>query len=123
MQATLQETPTPQPGPAELEVSIVMPCLNEARTVGTCVGKAVAALEKLGVRGEVVVADNGSTDGSQQIATAKGARVVHVSRRGYGSALQAGIAAARGTYIIMGDADDSYDFSNIEPFITRLRAG
>jgi glycosyltransferase involved in cell wall biosynthesis len=123
MQATLPERSAPQPGAAELEVSIVMPCLNEARTVGTCVAKAVAALEKLSVRGEVVVADNGSTDGSQQIATARGARVVNVSRRGYGSALQAGIAAARGTYIIMGDADDSYDFSNLEPFITRLRAG
>src|SRR5947209_5960631 len=123
MQATLPETPARQPGVPGPEVSIVMPCLNEARTVGTCVAKAVAALERLGVRGEVIVADNGSTDGSQQIAAAKGARVVSVSRRGYGSALQAGIAAAHGTYIIMGDADDSYDFTNIEPFLTRLRAG
>jgi hypothetical protein len=123
MQATLVESSAPQPSPAGLEVSVVMPCLNEARTVGTCVGKAVAALEKLGVRGEVIVADNGSSDGSPAIATAKGARVVHVTRRGYGSALQAGIAAARGTFIIMGDADDSYDFSNIEPFIAKLRGG
>src|SRR5262249_22049705 len=119
MPATLPEASAPQPAAPELEVSIVMPCLNEARTVGTCAAKAVAAREQLGVRGEVVVADNGSTDGSQEIATAKGARVVNVSRRGYGSALQAGIAAARGTYVIMGDADDSYDFSNIEPFITK----
>ncbi len=110
-------------GPDPLEVTVVMPCLNEARTVGRCVAKAVAALEKLGVRGEVVVADNGSTDGSREIATAHGARVVQVERKGYGSALQAGIAAARGTYVIMGDADESYDFGNLEPFLTRLRAG
>jgi glycosyltransferase involved in cell wall biosynthesis len=107
----------------EHEVAIVMPCLNEARTVGRCVAKAVAALNRLGVDGEVIVADNGSTDGSQEIARAHGARVVHVARRGYGSALQAGIAAAQGKYIIMGDADDSYDFSSIDPFIEKLRAG
>jgi hypothetical protein len=123
MHATLPDSSSARGGPAEVELSIVMPCLNEARTVGTCVAKAVAALEKLGVRGEVVVADNGSTDGSQEIAAAKGARVVNVTRRGYGSALQAGIEAARGTYVLMGDADDSYDFSNLEPFLTRLRAG
>lgn len=107
----------------EIEVSVVMPCLNEARTVGRCVAKAVHALEQLGVRGEVIVADNGSTDGSQEIARSTGARVVSVARRGYGSALQAGIAAARGRYVIMGDADDSYDFSRLELFIERLRAG
>jgi hypothetical protein len=107
----------------DVEVSVVMPCLNEARTVGTCVAKAKAALEKLGVKGEIVIADNGSTDGSQDIATAHGARVIHAQRRGYGSALQAGIDAARGKFIIMGDADDSYDFTNLEPFITRLRDG
>jgi hypothetical protein len=107
----------------QIEVSVVMPCLNEARTVGRCVAKAVHALEQLGVCGEVIVADNGSTDGSQEIAATNGARVVAVARRGYGSALQAGIADARGRYVIMGDADDSYDFSRLELFIERLRAG
>jgi glycosyltransferase involved in cell wall biosynthesis len=107
----------------EHEVAIVMPCLNEARTVGRCVAKAVAALARLGIDGEVIVADNGSTDGSQDIARAHGARVVNATRRGYGSALQAGIAAANCRYIIMGDADDSYDFSNIDPFIEKLRQG
>ena len=100
-----------------------MPCLNEARTVGHCVEKAVHALQELGINGEVVVADNGSTDGSQTIAREHGARVIDVERRGYGSALQAGIAAARGTYVIMGDADASYDFSRIEPFVSKLREG
>src|SRR5262249_40733935 len=93
-----------------IEVSIVMPCLNEACTVGRCVDKATQALREMQVQGEVIVADNGSSDGSQEIAESHGARVVSVKRRGYGSALQAGIAAARGRYIIMGDADDSYDF-------------
>jgi hypothetical protein len=100
-----------------------MPCLNEARTVAVCIDKAKAALDALGVAGEVVVADNGSTDGSPDLARAHGARVVAVSRKGYGSALQAGIAAARGCYVIMGDADDSYDFSRLGPFVERLRAG
>ena len=109
--------------PCDLELSVVMPCLNEALTVGRCVAKAVACLKRLGVRGEVVVADNGSTDGSQELARAAGARVVPAKERGYGAALQAGIAAARGTYVIMGDADDSYDFSDLEPFLTRMRAG
>src|SRR5262245_3024324 len=103
--------------------TVVMPCLNEALTVGTCVAKAVATLKRLNVRGEVVVADNGSTDGSQDIALAHGGRGVHAERRGYGAALQAGIADAHGKYIIMGDADDSYDFTALEPFIERLRAG
>jgi hypothetical protein len=107
----------------EIEVSVVMPCLNEARTVGRCVAKAVNELERLGVQGEVVVADNGSTDGSQELAEANGARVVRATRKGYGSALQSGIAAARGRFVIMGDADDSYDFSRLELFIERLRAG
>ncbi len=107
----------------EHEVAVVMPCLNEARTVGGCVAKAVGAFKRLGVDGEVIVADNGSTDGSQEIAKAHGARVVPAERRGYGSALQAGIEAARSKYIIMGDADDSYDFASIDPFIDRLRQG
>jgi hypothetical protein len=107
----------------DLELSIVMPCLNEARTVGRCVSKAMWALDLMGVSGEVVVADNGSTDGSTDIAHQAGARVVAVERRGYGSALQAGIAAAQGRYVIMGDADDSYDFSQLDPFVERLRAG
>jgi glycosyltransferase involved in cell wall biosynthesis len=117
---TASAASTEQP---EIEVSVVMPCLNEALTVGTCVAKAVATLQRLGVKGEVIVADNGSTDGSQELATNAGARVVHAERRGYGAALQAGIAAAKGCYIIMGDADDSYDFTALEPFIERLRAG
>jgi glycosyltransferase involved in cell wall biosynthesis len=107
----------------DIEVSVVMPCLNEARTVGRCVDKAVAALQKMGVRGEVLVADNGSSDGSPAIAEQHGAWVVHVAQRGYGSALQAGIASARGRYVIMGDADESYDFSDLYPFVERLRAG
>ncbi len=107
----------------ELELSVVMPCLDEAETVGVCVRKALAFLEKHGVQGEVVVADNGSTDGSVQIAQAAGARVVQVLERGYGSALMGGIRAARGRYIIMGDSDDSYDFSNLMPFLEKLREG
>src|SRR5437588_1872820 len=86
----------------EIEVSVVMPCLNEARTVGRCVAKARASLERMGVHGEIVIADNGSTDGSQNLAFDEGARVVNVARKGYGSALQGGIEAARGKFIIMG---------------------
>jgi hypothetical protein len=125
MQATLSQAPTDdQSEPAgDVEVSVVMPCLNEARTVARCVDKAVSALKAMQVHGEVIIADNGSSDGSPEIARRHGARVVHVERKGYGSALQAGIAAAQGMYVIMGDADDSYDFSNIQPFVERLRAG
>jgi glycosyltransferase involved in cell wall biosynthesis len=105
------------------ELSIVMPCLNEGETVGVCVTKAVKWLESHHVKGEVILADNGSTDASQEIAAAAGARVVNVIPRGYGNALMGGIAAARGKFIIMGDADDSYDFSDLGSFLTHLRTG
>jgi glycosyltransferase involved in cell wall biosynthesis len=105
------------------ELSVVMPCLNEAATLAICIRKAQDSFDRIGISGEVVVADNGSTDGSQEIAEELGARVVPVERRGYGAALTGGIAAARGRWVIMGDADDSYDFSQLEPFIERLRAG
>jgi len=105
------------------ELSIVMPCLNEAETLETCIAKARGFLEAHGVDGEVVVADNGSTDGSPEIASGLGARVVLVETNGYGSALREGIKAARGRFVIMGDADDSYDFSNLMPFVEKLREG
>jgi glycosyltransferase involved in cell wall biosynthesis len=108
---------------ASPELSVVMPCLNEARTLGTCIRKAQTSFERIGITGEVVVADNGSTDGSREIARELGARVVPVEQRGYGAALTGGIAAARGRWVIMGDADDSYDFSELEPFVQRLREG
>ena len=108
---------------ATVEVSVVMPCLNEAETLATCIEKAQRALRELKVAGEIIVADNGSTDGSDAIATRLGARVVHVEDRGYGSALMGGIVAARGKYIIMGDADDSYDFTDLRPFVEKLREG
>lgn len=107
----------------DIEVTVLMPCLNEAETLAVCVDKALASLERLGVRGEVLVSDNGSTDGSQDIARAHGARVVHASIRGYGGALITGIEAARGNYVIMADADDSYDLTNLGPFVDQLRAG
>src|SRR5215469_951013 len=100
-----------------------MPCLNEAETVATCVKKAVGFLERTGISGEVVVADNGSTDGSQELARSAGARVVDVAEKGYGNALMSGIVAAHGEYVIMGDSDDSYDFTNLMPFIEELRNG
>src|SRR5262245_20395840 len=108
---------------SEPELSVVMPCLNEARTIGICIRKALDSFERLGITGEVVVADNGSTDGSREIAEELGARVVPVAKRGYGAALTGGIAAARGRWVIMGDADDSYDFSNLGPFVEQLRNG
>ena len=106
-----------------MELTIVMPCLNEAETVATCVRKAMGFLAESGIDGEVVVADNGSTDGSQRLARDAGARVVAIRDKGYGNALMGGIAAARGTYVIMGDADDSYDFTNLMPFVTEMRKG
>ena len=107
----------------DVEVTIVMPCLNEADTLEVCVRKAVKALSEAGICGEVVVADNGSTDGSPEIARRAGARVEPVTKKGYGNALRGGIAAARGRYIIMGDADDSYDFLETPKFVAKLREG
>ncbi|WP_066806809.1 glycosyltransferase family 2 protein [Sphingomonas asaccharolytica] len=106
-----------------MELSIIMPCLNEAETLALCVRKAKAFLVDNDIVGEVIVADNGSIDGSQQIANALGARVVHVPTRGYGAALIGGIAAAKGEFIVMGDADDSYDFGALMPFVAELRDG
>lgn len=106
-----------------IELTILMPCLNEAETLAACITKAKAYLAGSGVRGEVLVADNGSTDGSQQIAVSLGARVENVSRRGYGAALLGGIHAAKGKYIIMGDSDDSYDFSTLDNYMDKLREG
>src|SRR5690242_8928590 len=100
-----------------------MPCLNEAETVATCVRKAIGFLAESGISGEVLVADNGSTDGSQRLAAEAGARVVPISDKGYGNALMGGIIAANGKYVIMGDADDSYDFTNLMPFVNELRKG
>ena len=108
---------------SELLVTLLMPCLNEAETLAFCVRQAVAALRDNNIAGEVVVADNGSTDGSQQIATDEGARVVPVPVRGYGAALLAGIEAARGKYILMADADASYDFGQLPRFLVKLEAG
>lgn len=105
------------------ELTILMPCLNEARTLGVCVAKARAFLDQSGVHGEILVADNGSTDGSQALAIELGARVVQVPERGYGAALRTGIVAAHGRFVVMGDSDDSYDFSALGLFVEQLRAG
>ena len=118
----------PAIGPSEVEaetldLSVVMPCLNERLTLGTCIEKSLATIERLGLRGEVIVADNGSTDGSQQIASALGARVISIEARGYGSALGGGIAASRGKFVVMGDSDDSYDFTQIGDFVSKLDEG
>ncbi len=107
----------------DVEVSVVIPCLNEAETIQTCVSKALGSFEKMGIAGEVVVADNGSTDSSQALAEEAGARVVHESRKGYGSAYLAGFAAARGDYIVMGDGDDTYDFEEVGRFVKPLQDG
>jgi glycosyltransferase involved in cell wall biosynthesis len=120
-QRTLKRVASPSTSP--VEVSIVMPCLNEAETLAACIQKAQSAIEKDGLSAEIIVADNGSTDGSQAIAKELGARLIPVARKGYGSALIGGIEAARGEFVIMGDADDSYDFTAIAPLIARLHDG
>lgn len=108
---------------ASCEVTILMPCLDEAETIVRCIEKATRFLTRSGIDGEILIADNGSRDGSDVLAHALGARVISVPDRGYGAALKAGIAAARGRFVIMGDADDSYDFERLDAFVTRLRAG
>lgn len=113
----------PNGGDRELELSVVIPCLNEAETIGVCISKARRAMDEHGIDGEIVVADNGSTDGSQAIAVEQGARVVPVSAKGYGSALMGGIGSARGRYVLMADADDSYDLSQLPRFVEKLRQG
>ncbi len=111
------------PMPDAVELTILMPCLNEAETIEVCVAKAMGFLARTGIVGEVLIADNGSTDGSQRMAEALGARVVPVFERGYGAALMGGMRAARGRYVVMGDADDSYDFDNLEGMVETLRDG
>src|SRR5215467_11725743 len=106
-----------------LELTILMPCLNEAETISICVAKAKSFLERAGIAGEVLIADNGSSDGSVALAQRSGARVIAVAERGYGAALRAGVAAARGHFVVMGDADASYDFSGLDPFIAKLSDG
>jgi glycosyltransferase involved in cell wall biosynthesis len=106
-----------------IELTILMPCLNEAETLARCIEKAKLGIQRAGVRGEILIADNGSTDGSQTIAEKSGARVVNVKEKGYGSALIGGICAASGEWILMGDADDSYDFSDITGFVKKFQAG
>jgi glycosyltransferase involved in cell wall biosynthesis len=114
---------SPASGRDDIEVSVVMPCLNEEKSLGLCITQALETFARAGLRGEVIVADNGSTDRSAEIARGLGARVVPVERKGYGSALMGGILAARGSYIVMGDADQSYDFSQVPLFVAKLREG
>lgn len=123
MSATRIESHAQRADEREIELSIVMPCLDESETLATCIRHALTFLASSGIAGEVLVADNGSTDGSREIARAEGARVVEVEERGYGAALGAGIRAARGRYVAMGDADDSYDFEGLGPFVEELRSG
>jgi glycosyltransferase involved in cell wall biosynthesis len=118
-----QATVIPLHEPESVELSVVMPCLNEAETLAACIRKAQRALREGNISGEIIVADNGSTDGSPEIAKQLGARVVDVSSKGYGSALMGGIRAASGRYVVMGDADDSYDFGHIPRFLEKLRSG
>jgi hypothetical protein len=106
-----------------IELSVVMPCLNELETVGVCVRKALASLRQAGIHGEVIVADNGSTDGSIELAESEGARVVHITDKGYGNALKGGILAARGEFVLMADSDDSYEFGHVMRFLEQLRSG
>src|SRR5258705_9247392 len=119
----VKDASTPQSVGVRLDVSGGRPCLNEASSLAFCVEKALTAIRSAGLNGEVIVADNGSTDGSVEIAEHNGATVIRVPERGYGAALKAGIAAARGEYVIMGDADDSYDFSEVPNFVNELRRG
>jgi len=126
--AALTGTPSPEYDDfgrrgAPVELSVVMPCLNESRTLGMCIRKAQTTMERFGISGEVIIADNGSTDGSQSLAEGLGARVVPIKERGYGSALRGGIAAARGKFILMGDSDDSYDFTQVGDFLNKLHDG
>ena len=121
MPVVLRAEPDYQPG--TIEVSVVMPCLNEAETLESCIRKAQCALLEADIAGEIIVADNGSSDGSIEIAQRLGAQVVKVQDRGYGNALMSGIAAARGKFIVMGDADDSYDFGHVPRFVEQLRRG
>lgn len=122
-EANYQPVAMPVKESESVEVSVVMPCLNEAETLATCIRKAQRAMSDAGIAGEVIVADNGSTDGSVEIAERLGARVVNVRAKGYGNALMGGIAAASGKYVVMGDADDSYDFGHIPRFVEQLRQG
>src|SRR5450432_1197081 len=115
--------PAEEPTAAPLELTILMPCLNEAETIATCVAKAQSFLARTGIAGEVLIADNGSTDGSVALAQRGGARIVAVPERGYGAALRAGTAAASGRFVVMSNADDSYDFSRLDLFVAKLREG
>ncbi len=116
-------SPLPTDARTPVELTIVMPCLNEAETLAGCVEEAMGALSESNIRGEVIVADNGSTDGSQAIATRLGARVINVKEKGYGRALQGGIAEAKGKFVLMGDSDGSYDFTHARRFVEKLREG
>ena len=119
----LEPRPMAPANDGSIDLTILMPCLNEAETLAVCIDKARGFLERAGIVGEVLIADNGSTDGSQLIAETHGARVAAIPERGYGAALIGGIAAARGRYVIMGDADDSYDFQNLDLMVAKLREG